>query len=201
MDRKPGSTGDGRRAGRPRNPGTDRIILAAARKLLAEGGLEALRFEVLADMAGVSRPTIYRRWASKPDLVNEIAYGGDDPFPARPIGDLRQAIRFVFEQLRDHYAQPDVSAAAIGAIVMGQKEGAAHPPALAVEAERTAREALRAMIEDGKARGLVRGDADADALFDIAVGAILYRGLFSADSRPRHDVEPLVDIVMAGLQP
>ena len=63
--------------GRPRSPVTDQLILDAARKMLATGGFDALNFEALAQAAGVSRPTIYRRWPTKALLVNEIAHGGD----------------------------------------------------------------------------------------------------------------------------
>src|ERR1700721_3925876 len=48
--------------GRPRDPATRRRILAAASKLLDEGGLGAVTMEAIAARAGVGKPTIYREW-------------------------------------------------------------------------------------------------------------------------------------------
>ena len=55
--------------GRPRDAGRDRAILAATFALLQEFGYRDLTIERIAATAGVGRPTIYRRWASKAALV------------------------------------------------------------------------------------------------------------------------------------
>ena len=61
------------RRGRPRSQEADRAILAAARELLAEGGLGAMSFEEVAARSGVAKTTIYRRWTSRGALASTAA--------------------------------------------------------------------------------------------------------------------------------
>src|SRR5579864_4738110 len=61
---------EGRRSpGRPRDPGYDKAILGATLEILFEKGYAGLTIDGVAAKTGVGRPTIYRRWASKPALV------------------------------------------------------------------------------------------------------------------------------------
>jgi AcrR family transcriptional regulator len=55
--------------GRKRRPGVTDAILEATIVLAAEGGIEELTLEAIAGKAGVGRPTIYRRWPTKDDLM------------------------------------------------------------------------------------------------------------------------------------
>lgn len=60
--------------GRPRNPEKDDAIREAAWALLAEVGYEGLTFEAVAERAGCTRATLYRRFASKIELIGSIMY-------------------------------------------------------------------------------------------------------------------------------
>jgi AcrR family transcriptional regulator len=56
--------------GRPRDPQTRQAILAAALALVAEVGYDRTTVDAIATKAGVSKPTLYRRWPhGKPELV------------------------------------------------------------------------------------------------------------------------------------
>ncbi len=59
-------------AGRPRDPAVDRAILSATLELLGEHGYERMTIEAVARRAGVGKPTVYRRWSSKRDLVIDV---------------------------------------------------------------------------------------------------------------------------------
>jgi AcrR family transcriptional regulator len=48
--------------GRPRDPSCDQAIVKSTIELLAEVGYERMSVDALAARAGVSKPTIYRRW-------------------------------------------------------------------------------------------------------------------------------------------
>ena len=82
--------GPGQRTrGRPRNPANDAAILAAACDILAAQGFDALTFEAVAQAAGVSRVSIYRRWPSKAHLLLSL-YSASKQEVARPnTGSLR----------------------------------------------------------------------------------------------------------------
>src|ERR1700722_17936342 len=68
-DDVPHSEGEQRRPGRPRDPGYDKTILRATLEILFDKGYAGLTIDGVATRTGVGRPTIYRRWRSKPALV------------------------------------------------------------------------------------------------------------------------------------
>ncbi|MGH2867319.1 MAG: helix-turn-helix domain-containing protein, partial [Solirubrobacteraceae bacterium] len=57
------------RAGRKRDPGRDGVILDAALAVLAEHGYDGMTIDMVAARADSARATVYRRWATKDDLV------------------------------------------------------------------------------------------------------------------------------------
>lgn len=57
------------RRGRPRDPSRDDAIIEAAIDVLVSDGYDRLTIERVASTAGVGKATVYRRWASKADLV------------------------------------------------------------------------------------------------------------------------------------
>jgi AcrR family transcriptional regulator len=57
------------RAGRKRDRSRDAPILDAALAVLAEAGYEGMTIDMVAARAGAARATVYRRWATKADLV------------------------------------------------------------------------------------------------------------------------------------
>ena len=65
-----------RAGGRPRNPALDEAIILATRARLVRDGYSRMTLGDIAADAGVSRPTLYRRWRSKFDLVADaLDYG------------------------------------------------------------------------------------------------------------------------------
>ena len=68
------TVGEERRRGRPRSEEAKRAILRAAFDLLVEQGLAATSMDSVAERAGVSKATIYRRYPSKADLVIAAAH-------------------------------------------------------------------------------------------------------------------------------
>lgn len=57
------------RAGRKRDHRRDGVILDAALAVLAEHGYDGMTIDIVAARAGSARATVYRRWATKEDLV------------------------------------------------------------------------------------------------------------------------------------
>ncbi|MEU2592368.1 helix-turn-helix domain-containing protein, partial [Streptomyces albidoflavus] len=58
-----------RRPGRPRDAARDDALLDAARQVLLRDGYAGLSMEKVATLAGVGKPTLYRRWPSRAALV------------------------------------------------------------------------------------------------------------------------------------
>jgi AcrR family transcriptional regulator len=57
--------------GRPRDPSVEKAILRATIERLVSDGYSRMTIGDIAVDAGVTRPTVYRRWANKHDLVVE----------------------------------------------------------------------------------------------------------------------------------
>ncbi|MEH1867580.1 MAG: helix-turn-helix domain-containing protein [Nostoc sp.] len=55
--------------GRPRNLQSHQAILQASLELLSEVGYERTSIDAIAVRAGVSKPTIYRRYKGKEELI------------------------------------------------------------------------------------------------------------------------------------
>src|SRR4051812_13150248 len=69
------SSGSGA-GGRPRDPTLDEAIILATRDRLVRDGYSRMTLGDIAADAGVSRPTVYRRWNNKFELVvDALDYG------------------------------------------------------------------------------------------------------------------------------
>jgi AcrR family transcriptional regulator len=87
--------------GRPRDPARDAAILDAALKLIAEIGYERMTIDALAARAGVSKPTIYRRWpGGKPELtVAAMRAFQEQRAPLPDTGSLRSDLAAAIGQM------------------------------------------------------------------------------------------------------
>ena len=97
---------EARRPGRPRDPGYDKAILHATLEILFEKGYAGLTIDGVAAKTGVGRPTIYRRWPSKPALVIAALGQSVGLSPTPDTGSLRDdllAVDRVAVNLRGHH--------------------------------------------------------------------------------------------------
>jgi AcrR family transcriptional regulator len=65
----PAALAGGRRTGRPYDHSRDALILASTLDLLAERDYERVTLDEIAARTGKAKTTLYRRWATKEDLV------------------------------------------------------------------------------------------------------------------------------------
>ena len=161
--------------GRPRSETANRAILVATLELLAEGGLQRMSMDAVAERAGVSKATIYRRWASKNELAADaiLHLRPTDPVPdtGTLIGDLAalggQARRFGRANVAG--LVPRLLAEALGdeelhALFMETGVG----PVRALIAE---------LVERAVKRGELPQDTDVELLVDVLHGSAVYRML------------------------
>src|SRR3989440_12478224 len=104
--------------GRPRDPGVDEAILAAAVDLLAEAGYARLTMDQVAARAGVGKASVYLRWPNKVALVAEAIQHRSAVVPDVPdTGSLREdMLAFLRALLRGKSAAQRALAAVTGEI-------------------------------------------------------------------------------------
>ena len=186
------------RGGRPRSPAVDEAILAAARAELAERGYARMSVDAVAARAGVSKPTIYLRHATKADLATAaIASMRVEPRP--PLtGDMRADLIAHLHLLRAGLERPH------GMATVGTVLAEAHqtPELLGLFRERLVRprrRELRAILDAARDRGELRPEANLDVTVAALVGAFVGRYL-AGDPLSSRFVSTLVDTVLDGVR-
>lgn len=159
-----------------------------------------MSFEAVAQRAGVTRPTIYRRWPTRAHLANEVANGPGQEAPMVDRSkDIRSEIRGLIDYLLSIYDIAPVRVANAGIVMALQRD-----PDLRAEIhtprEMRGRVDLRAAIDKAKADGLVRPEIDADAVFDTVCGAVIFRTMISSLPTEPNTGEALYDLVVGGLK-
>jgi AcrR family transcriptional regulator len=163
-----------RKRGRPRDEGAREAVLAAAGKLLEEGGLGAVTIEAIAAKAGVSKPTIYRSWRNSYAVAMEAfleSAGSRVPFrnSASAVADLRAQLRKVAEVFATRTGR---SVAAMIAVAQSETEIA---KAFRNHFILASREEGRQLLERAVAQRELREDIDFDTTLDLLYAPIYFR--------------------------
>ncbi|MGX1770192.1 TetR/AcrR family transcriptional regulator [Dietzia sp. NPDC055343] len=171
-------TGDGTRArtvhrlGPQRNPEIDGAVLDATRTLLVERGYGGTSIDAIATVAGVGRPTIYRRWRTKAHIVHDAIYPSIEPADMGQA-DLPSRIGLLVSGAYALFGQPAARAGVPGLMAATRSDQELRQR-LVTEQLDPVRAALRHMLDEGIATGEVRADVDVDTLLDAIAGAAIF---------------------------
>lgn len=162
------------RRGRPRDAGRDQALLDATVAVLGESGYGALTTAAVADRAGVSTATLYRRWSSKESLVIAATSAYTQDLTARPdTGTLEGELRLL---LLDKAASLTGESGLLMRALMGE---AAHNDALAEALTTAFMLPVRRRVEEVVQRAVDRGEIppveDTDLLGDLVIGPMVSR--------------------------
>lgn len=182
-------------AGRPRDPGLDETIRTAARDVVVELGYDATTLAAIAQRAGVSIPTIYRRWPSKHELVEEAVLHLDTFDLPRPTGDLRADLG-TWVRLFLAVAMEPAARAAVPGLLSAYGRDPENYRRLLTRGELPVRSAITRLIEDAAAEGRAATDCDADAVFDLIRGATFLRALTHSDDGADEFCTRITDAVL-----
>jgi AcrR family transcriptional regulator len=169
--------------GRPRDAAIDEAIILAARDRLVRDGYSRMTIGDIAADAGVTRPTLYRRWATKFELVvDALDYGfrRQRDMYTIDLSDLspREALTEAVRRLDPAYFNPDAM------VLMGNFAGEAIRTPELLDILRThAVEPRVSLVEDVltrlQDRGAVREGIDPHTIAIMCFGsyfAAFYRG-------------------------
>jgi AcrR family transcriptional regulator len=185
-----------RRPGRPRDPELDGTILRATMALLCEQGFPGTTVEAVAERAGVGKATIYRRWATREDLL--LAAGGEmGPCPGDPdCGNLRDDLLVIVGGLVSMVTETPV-----GALLPATVDEAARNPEMRsrLDAFIDARRAtVRTVLARAAARGELRDGLDHELVIDLLSGPVFTRILLTGAPLKAGVAERIVDTVLTG---
>ena len=182
--------------GRPRKPEIERRVIAATRELLAEVGFNATTIQAVSRRAEVRPASIYRRWPSRIEMIEEAIFPGLDAVAVEPSGDLKADLEGFVAAYRATFSSP-VALAALPALISEYHA----VPTGADRAERawqSARPQFRAIL-NAAPDGCVNTAIDADDVFDLLVGAVLYKihsiSLGSRVEAPDRTVEMILRVL------
>lgn len=183
------------RRGRPRDAKVDEAVLAATVELLGDGGIAGLSMDQVARRAGVGKSTIYRRWASKEELVLE-ALSSAPPLPVPDTGTVRGDLLAYAMLLAELASKPrsDVLPHLIEASCYDERLRASLN-----DYSRSRQRVLRSILDRGVARGEIDETADREIIIDMLSGTFFYRRLVSGESFSRRFATRLVDAALRSI--
>ena len=190
-------TTEGARRGRPRSPDADEAILGATLAVAGEVGFRGMSMDVVAERAGVSKTTIYRRWSSKEALVLEALRRAINPLDDVDLGSVRADLSTYLTALGER-----MTGGAISEILPHLIDVAVHDPQLRCQLDDYVshrRVPLVAILERGVARGEVRSDIDPAIVVDVLLGPYVYRKLLTGAPLDERFVTDLLDLVLPAL--
>ena len=183
--------------GRPRSAEADRAIAEATIALLGQVGYGELTMSGVAARAGVSTATLYRRFASKEDLVVsalETLIEVSAPADTGTLrGDLRETLLRLASRMTEERRRLFLSLAA---------EMRTHPQ-LGDAARDRLQAPLRGQVEFILGRAAERGEiapvTDVGLAVSVLCGPLLYRILVTGETTDAEIVDRLVPLLCAAL--
>lgn len=180
--------------GRPRDPVREAEILAVVLEVMAERGIEDVTFEEIARRAHASKRTLYRRWATKQDMVVAAIKAGPAAGKRDPVdtGSLRTDLLALLSRLESTMEAGEPVSLTI-------MQAGLRDPELCEYIEQTAGPTGARLTSEVRERAIARGElpasADPFAYEEVAAATLIIRKLngLSTDATYR---AALVDAVL-----
>lgn len=172
---------DNKPQGRPRSIQVHQAILKATLELLAELGYERMSIEGIASRAKVAKTTIYRRYRGKEELVADAIESVREEVAIPDTGNLWGDIDALIENAARITFNP-LGRQAVATIISSASSNSEFARIYSNKYLQPRREAFAVVIERAKARNEVRADLDANFVFDVMSGMMLYGLIFPPKS-------------------
>jgi AcrR family transcriptional regulator len=183
--------------GRPRSAIADEAIRDAAVDLFAERGFEGVSVEDVAERAGVSRATIYRRYPSKVDLIVEAgACLSSDDIAFPDTGNLRDDLRGLARSLVKAFK--DKPAGRVMPVMIFERRRYPELDAGYRKFLNDRKTRTRRVLQRAVERGELPSDTDVGVMSSMLVGPIFHRLIITQEPLNDAFVDALVDALLRG---
>lgn len=182
------------RGGRPRDERLDSAIVTATVELLEERGYNEMSLAAVAERAGTTTAAIYRRWASKAELVAHAVFNLDGDDVVADTGDIVADLSTMIHWAVAKIGRPAALAALAG--VLGesreQRVRSAAGSAMAIGL-------VEVRLARAQADGQLRSDVDTQVLGSLIAGPVIYM-LFTGNAARLDErwITGLVSVVVDG---
>jgi AcrR family transcriptional regulator len=183
--------------GRPRDPRIDDAVLRATCELLVEVGYTRLSYQLIAERAGVSRPTLYRRWPTKAHIVHDAVFPRRQDELVPGTGDFEHDLRRMINRTLASYARPEARVAVPGLLTDLDQPERRH--SVIDDLQQSVRAHLAERVGEAVANGTLRPGVDSDLVLDTIVGALTQRVIAQQDPDPSF-ADRLADLLLDGLR-
>jgi AcrR family transcriptional regulator len=190
-------TDETRRPGRPRDARADGAIIDAAVALIAAGGVDGLRMDEVAATAGVGKAAIYRRYASKDELVTAVVSALVSEIAVPDTGSTAADLRALMREAVALYADP-VRAGVVVSVVRAMNGRPELARAVREDFLGPRRAALRTVLERGVARGDLRAELDVELALDVLGGPLFYRLLVTGGPVDERLADAVAELILRG---
>ncbi|MGH6836370.1 MAG: TetR/AcrR family transcriptional regulator [Methylocella sp.] len=162
-------------AGRPRSLDVDKAILNTAVRYAREQGYASLTIDAIAAESGVGKPSIYRRWSSRAEIVTEaLVRQAEHDIPVPDSGSLREdltrALLNVARQLRN------TDGMIVRSLFAEAQLNENYRPVFRGFIERRRRK-VRSLVEAAILKDQLKTELDIDLIVDEIYGTLIYRML------------------------
>jgi AcrR family transcriptional regulator len=164
--------------GRPRDGELDQRLLAAAWSLLTSQGYGALTLAKVAARARAHRTDLYRRWATKPQLVVDVLDEHLPPISDVDTGALGSDLRAIVEDFAASWSSPWIDG------LVGLTADLQHDPDAELAFRRLAERRGQPMancIARAVQRGEIRHAAVGVGLGDLIEGPLMHRRMIGRE--------------------
>jgi AcrR family transcriptional regulator len=186
-----------RRPGRPLEARPREAAIRATLELVAEHGISGLTTNAVAERAGISKATMYRRWRSKQELlVDAVAALVSDiglPDTGTTHGDL---LELMHNAVRVYGGS--LEAGVMPSLIDAMSRDAELAGAVRTTFLTRRRAALRTVLERGVQRGDLRADLDVELALDVLGGPLFYRLLVTGGPLDDQLAEGIADLILRG---
>ncbi len=190
----------GRGPGRPRDERVGRAILETTLTVLCEVGPTGLSVEEVASRAGVGKATIYRRFATKDDLIVAALASLNESLPSEPPpGTARDALVLMVTGWWEHYASQ--TGQLFPRVLAHAKNNPRMFCSFYDQVVEPRRDLYRAVIRRGITAGELRADTDIELMTTLIISSSVYTLQVRAsgrDASPGAGPTEFVDAILCG---
>ena len=169
--------------------------------MFVEGGLSAVSFEQISKRSGVSRTAIYRRWASREQIIaralGRLREQAEETFADWADRSLAEVMDWFVANVPRQMLNPLYRGLARSVLALGDDS---EIKAIYSEAVlRPRREAFAKMIRRARREGTLAEGLDPELIQDMLTGALLQQILFEPAAQTQEQLRAYVIRLLSGL--